>query len=50
MEVEYNVAARKAREAAKKARDNAREKTKKKEKALKFDSKRGRDYAKRPKI
>ena len=33
------LAARKAREAAKKARDNAREKTKKKEKALKFDSK-----------
>ena len=33
------MAARKAREAAKKARDNAREKTKKKEKALKFDSK-----------
>lgn len=31
--------ARKAREAAKKARDNAREKNKKKEKALKFDSK-----------
>lgn len=33
------VSARKAREAAKKARDNAREKNKKKEKALKFDSK-----------
>ena len=33
------LAARKAREAAKKARDNAREKIKKKEKALKFDSK-----------
>ena len=33
------LAARKAREAAKKARDNAREKNKKKEKALKFDSK-----------
>ena len=33
------MAARKAREAAKKARDNAREKTKKKEKALKFDTK-----------
>lgn len=33
------LAARKAREAAKKARDNAREKVKKKEKALKFDSK-----------
>ena len=33
------LAARKAREAAKKARDNAREKQKKKEKALKFDSK-----------
>ena len=33
------LAARKAREAAKRARDNAREKTKKKEKALKFDSK-----------
>ena len=33
------LAARKAREAAKKARDNVREKNKKKEKALKFDSK-----------
>lgn len=33
------LAAKKAREAAKKARDNAREKNKKKEKALKFDSK-----------
>ena len=33
------LAARKAREAAKRARDTAREKTKKKEKALKFDSK-----------
>ena len=33
------LAARKAREAAKRARDNAREKNKKKEKALKFDSK-----------
>ena len=33
------LAARRAREAAKKARDNAREKNKKKEKALKFDSK-----------
>ena len=33
------LAARKAREAAKKARDNAREKNKKKEKALKFESK-----------
>ena len=33
------MAARKAREAAKKARDNAREKNKKKEKALKFDTK-----------
>ena len=33
------LSARKAREAAKKARDNAREKNKKKEKALKFDSK-----------
>ena len=33
------LAARKAREAAKKARDNAREKNKKKEKVLKFDSK-----------
>ena len=33
------LAARKAREAAKRARDNAREKTKKKEKVLKFDSK-----------
>ena len=36
---EKALAARKAREAAKKARDNAREKNKKKEKALKFDSK-----------
>ena len=33
------INARKAREAAKKARDNARAQTKKKEKALKFDSK-----------
>lgn len=33
------ISARKAREAAKKARDNARDKQKKKEKALKFDSK-----------
>ena len=33
------INARKAREAAKKARDNAREKNKKKEKVLKFDSK-----------
>lgn len=33
------LAARKAREAAKRARDNAREKNKKKDKALKFDSK-----------
>lgn len=33
------LSARKAREAAKKARDNAREKNKKKEKVLKFDSK-----------
>lgn len=33
------IAARKAREAAKKARDNARENNKKKEKVLKFDSK-----------
>ena len=33
------IAARKAREAAKKARDNARAKQKKKEKVLKFDSK-----------
>ena len=33
------ISARKAREAAKKARDNARNATKKKEKALKFDSK-----------
>lgn len=33
------ISARKAREAAKKARDAAREKTKKKEKVLKFDSK-----------
>ena len=37
--VDKALAARKAREAAKKARDNAREKNKKKEKALKFDSK-----------
>ena len=37
--VEKALGARKAREAAKKARDNAREKNKKKEKALKFDSK-----------
>lgn len=36
---EKALAARKAREAAKRARDNAREKNKKKEKALKFDSK-----------
>lgn len=40
------LAARKAREAAKKARDNAREKTKKKEKALKFDSKLADCYSK----
>lgn len=40
------MAARKAREAAKKARDNAREKTKKKEKALKFDSKLADCYSK----
>ena len=33
------ITARKAREAAKRARDNAREKNKKKEKVLKFDSK-----------
>lgn len=33
------ISAKKAREAAKKARDNAREKNKKKEKVLKFDSK-----------
>ena len=33
------ITARKAREAAKKARDNAREKNKKKERVLKFDSK-----------
>ena len=38
--------ARKAREAAKKARDNAREKNKKKEKALKFDSKLADCYSK----
>lgn len=36
---EKAINARKAREAAKKARDNAREKNKKKEKVLKFDSK-----------
>lgn len=36
---EKALAARKVRETAKKARDNAREKNKKKEKALKFDSK-----------
>ena len=36
---EKALSARKAREAAKKARDNARDKQKKKEKALKFDSK-----------
>ena len=40
------MAARKAREAAKKARDNAREKQKKKEKALKFDSKLADCYSK----
>ena len=40
------LAARKAREAAKKARDNAREKVKKKEKALKFDSKLADCYSK----
>ena len=40
------LAARKAREAAKKARDNAREKNKKKEKALKFDSKLADCYSK----
>ena len=40
------MAARKAREAAKKARDNAREKNKKKEKALKFDSKLADCYSK----
>ena len=40
------MAARKAREAAKKARDNAREKTKKKEKALKFDTKLADCYSK----
>lgn len=38
--------ARKAREAAKKARDSAREKNKKKEKALKFDSKLADCYSK----
>ena len=37
--IEKALGARKAREAAKRARDNAREKNKKKEKALKFDSK-----------
>ena len=40
------INARKAREAAKKARDNAREKDKKKEKALKFDSKLADCYSK----
>ena len=40
------LAARKAREAAKKARDNAREKNKKKEKVLKFDSKLADCYSK----
>lgn len=40
------ISARKAREAAKKARDNAREKDKKKEKALKFDSKLADCYSK----
>ena len=40
------MAARRAREAAKKARDNAREKNKKKEKALKFDSKLADCYSK----
>lgn len=40
------MAARKAREAAKKARDNAREKNKKKEKALKFDTKLADCYSK----
>ena len=40
------LSARKAREAAKKARDNAREGKKKKEKALKFDSKLADCYSK----
>jgi DNA gyrase subunit B len=40
------LAARKAREAAKKARDNARGQVKKKEKALKFDSKLADCYSK----
>ena len=40
------ISARKAREAAKKARDSAREKDKKKEKALKFDSKLADCYSK----
>ena len=40
------VAARKAREAAKKARDNARAKQKKKEKVLKFDTKLADCYSK----
>ena len=40
------INARKAREAAKKARDNAREDKKKKEKALKFDSKLADCYSK----
>ena len=40
------ISARKAREAAKKARENVREKNKKKEKALKFDSKLADCYSK----
>jgi DNA gyrase subunit B len=44
--IDKALAARKAREAAKKARDNAREKVKKKEKALKFDSKLADCYSK----
>jgi DNA gyrase subunit B len=40
------ITARKAREAAKKTRDNIREKDKKKEKALKFDSKLADCYSK----
>ena len=43
---EKALSARKAREAAKKARDNARDKQKKKEKALKFDSKLADCYSK----
>ena len=40
------ISAKKAREAAKKARENVRDKTKKKEKALKFDSKLADCYSK----